>query len=104
MLVPFPVSPSTTLTIPYLMPFTSMRVLLHPPTHSQPHRSSIPLCWDIKPPQAQGPPLPLMPEKAILCYICTRSHGSLHQLFGWWFSPWEFKMVWLVDIVLPMGL
>jgi len=26
-------------------------------------------------------------------------------LFGWWFSPWEFWGVWLVDIaVLPMGL
>ena len=26
-------------------------------------------------------------------------------LFGWWFSPWELWVVWLVDIVvLPMGL
>ena len=25
-----------------------------------------------------GPPLPLMPDNAILCYICDWSHGSLH--------------------------
>jgi hypothetical protein len=26
-------------------------------------------------------------------------------LFGWWFSPWDFWRVWLVNIVaLPMGL
>jgi hypothetical protein len=22
-------------------------------------------------------------------------------LFGWWFSPWEFWGIWLVDIVVP---
>ena len=43
-----------------------------------PHHHSIPLCWSIKPPQDQGLPLPLMPDKAILCYICRWSHGSLH--------------------------
>jgi hypothetical protein len=43
-----------------------------------PHRHSILLCWGIKPSQDQGPPLPLMPDKAILCYICCWSHGSLH--------------------------
>jgi hypothetical protein len=43
-----------------------------------PHHSNIPLCWDIKPPQDQGPSLPLMPDKDILSYICIWSHGSLH--------------------------
>jgi hypothetical protein len=32
----------------------------------------------IQPSQDQGPLLPLMPDKAILCYICSGSHGSLH--------------------------
>ena len=37
----------------------------HPPTHPlPPHPSTIPLHWGIKSPQDQGPPLPLMPDKA----------------------------------------
>jgi hypothetical protein len=40
--------------------------------------SGIPLHWGIEHPQAQGPPLPLMSNKAILCHICSQSHGSLH--------------------------
>jgi hypothetical protein len=32
----------------------------------------------MEPSQDQGPLLPLMPDKAIFCYICGRSHGSLH--------------------------
>jgi hypothetical protein len=32
------------------------------------------------------PLLPLMSDKAILCYICCWSHGSLHVHSGWWFS------------------
>ena len=35
------------------------------------------LCWVIKLSQDQGPPLPLMPDNTILCYICSWSHGSL---------------------------
>ena len=48
-----------------LIPSSSafMRVLLHP---LLPHLSSIPLPWVIEPPQDQGPPLPLMLDKAIL--------------------------------------
>jgi hypothetical protein len=50
-----------------------------PPTHPLlPHRSSMTLCWGIEPPQDQGPSLPLIPDKAILFYICSWSHGSLH--------------------------
>jgi hypothetical protein len=57
-----------------------MRELTHPPpTHPfPPHRTNILLYWGIKPPQDQGPPLPLMRDKAILCCICSWSHGSLH--------------------------
>jgi hypothetical protein len=34
------------------------------------HQPIISLHWGIEPPQDQGCPLPLMPDKAILCYIC----------------------------------
>jgi hypothetical protein len=74
---PHPGSPSTILPIP---PFgSSMRLFLppHPPPFL-PLLCSVPLHWGIKPPQDQGPSLPLMPDKAILCYICCWIHGSLH--------------------------
>jgi hypothetical protein len=49
----------------------------HPflPSTFQPWHS---LHWDMAPHQAQGPLLPLMSNKAILCHICGRSHGTLH--------------------------
>jgi hypothetical protein len=55
-----------------------MRVLPHLPIHSPTlsSLSSIPLHWGIKHSQAQGPLLPLMSNKAILCHICGWSHGS----------------------------
>ena len=37
-----------------------------------------PLHCRIQPSQDQGPLLPLVLDKAILCYICSWSHGSLH--------------------------
>jgi len=44
-----------------------------PPTHSLlPQGPSIPPPWVIE------PPLSVMPDKAILCYICGWSHGSLY--------------------------
>ena len=64
----------------------------------------ISLYWGIKPPQDQASSFPLIPDKAVLCYICSWSCGSLCVLFGGWFSPWELWEVWLVDtIALPMG-
>jgi hypothetical protein len=69
----------------------------------------IPLHWGIKPFQDQGPLLPLMPNKAILCYICSWGHGSLH-VYSLVVSlvPGSLGRGWgesLVDIVvLPMGL
>jgi hypothetical protein len=38
----------------------------------------IPLHWGIETSQDQGPLLPLMTDKAILCYIWGWSHGSFH--------------------------
>lgn len=80
------------------------------PTHTLlPYYPSIPLCSCIESSQDQWPPLLLMPNKAILCYICSCSHMSLHAyIFGWGFSPCELgwgERVWLVDtVVFPMGL
>ena len=68
--------------IPFLG-FPSENPLSHP---SSPYSSThllllpcpgIPLHWGIEPSQDQEPPLPLMPDKTILCYICGWSHGSL---------------------------
>ena len=55
------------------LPFASVRVLLHPFTHScftplaSPYTGASSL-----------PPLPLMSDKAMLCYICIWRPGSLH--------------------------
>lgn len=97
MLSPFLVSP---LDLPSPIPLSLLLWKCsptHPPTHSHP---GIPLHWRIESSQDQGPFLPLMPNKAILYYICGWSQGCL-----WWFSLWELWEIWLVDIlVLPKGL
>ena len=77
MLSPFLISPPET---PYpISPIpASIRVCpptIHPLLPPHPH---IPLHWGIKPSQNQGPLLPLMPDKAILCCIYSWSHGSHH--------------------------
>jgi hypothetical protein len=73
---PFPVSPLETpipsaLFLFYEGVLASTHLLL-------PSRPSIPLHWDIEPSQDQELFLILMPDKDILCYICSWSHGSLH--------------------------
>ena len=55
------------LPIPSPLPFAHMRVLLHPPTHFSFTPLYRLLPWGTKPPQDQGPPLPLISDKAILC-------------------------------------
>jgi hypothetical protein len=49
---------------------------------------NIPLPWVIKPPQDQRAPLPVMPDNAILCYICSSSSefSNVNSLIGG-FSP-----------------
>jgi hypothetical protein len=49
--------------------------------------------------------------KGLHSYWCQIKQSLLHMqmepciLFGWWFSPGELWVVWLIDIVvLPMGL
>ena len=61
-------------------PPTSQKMLPLPPTHFHlPAHPLIPLHWSIKPSQDQGSLLPLMSENAILCSICSWSHGYLHM-------------------------
>jgi hypothetical protein len=106
MFSPFHISP---LEIPYPIPPApaSMRVLLHSPT-------PILLPWHyptlgIEHPQARGPLLLQMTNKAILCHICGQRHGSLHvySLVG---GPVPGSSgggggVWLLDTIAPsMGL
>jgi hypothetical protein len=66
--------------IPYPNPLSpaSTRVLPHPHPRVLCPIGDILLCWSIKPSQEQGPPLPLLPDNVILCYICSWSHESLH--------------------------
>jgi hypothetical protein len=53
-----------------------------PPTQPLwPIHHGILLHWGIEPSQDQWPLLPLMPDKAILCYICGWSHELLHVYY-----------------------
>jgi hypothetical protein len=98
-LSPFQV-PTAKPTIPSSFPCFYEDVL--PPTYPLlPPYPWIPLHWGIEPSQDQGPLLPLMPNKAILCYICNWNHG---------FPPCVLPGssggggIWLVDIiVLPIN-
>jgi hypothetical protein len=71
--------------------------IFHPPSFPQLHFIShirsptyplsspcpdIPLHWGKGPSKDQGPLIPLMSNKAICCYICSRSHGPLH-VYSW---------------------
>jgi hypothetical protein len=103
MLSPFLVFPPQT---PFLMPHPSCFYEgALPPL--LPHRPSIPLCWVLETSQNPGHLLTWMPDKAILCYICSCSYGPLHvySLVGGLVPGSSGGGVWLVDIVvLPMWL
>jgi hypothetical protein len=72
MLSPFPTSPTeTTYTIPLPMLLCCSHPLLPP-------CPPIALHLGIELSQHQGPLLPMLPDKAILCYICGWTHISLH--------------------------
>jgi hypothetical protein len=99
--------------IPYLL---SRKPLFHPQSpcfrKGAPPPTHLPILpWQsrtlgIEPSQEQGALLPLMPNKAILCYICFWSHGSLHvySLIGG-LVPGSSEGICLVDIVvLPIRL
>ena len=94
-------------TPPYPTPHLCFYKGAPPPIYPlPPHYLSIPLYWGINPSQDQGHLILLMPEKPHpLLHMQLKSWVSPCVFFGWLFSPWEFWMVWLVDIVVtPMGL
>ena len=102
--IPFPGSPQET---PYPIPFPLVIggcSLKHPPTPA-----SLPWYSPTLEHQAfkdKEPLLLLMPDKAILCYICGWSHRSLHvySLVGG-LIPGSSGDICLVDIaILPMSL
>ena len=69
--IPFPSFPSKNpLSFPH-----SPCSLTHPHPFPGP---GIPLYWGIEPSQNQGPLFPLMTDQAILNYICSQIHESLH--------------------------
>jgi hypothetical protein len=71
------------------------------PTHPLlPQQPSIPLSRVIKPPQDQGAPLSVMPDKYTSATYPAGAMGTLNVLFGWWFSPWEFWGFRLDDILI----
>ena len=63
---------------------------------------AIPLHWGMEPSQDQRPLLPLMTNKAILCYICSWSHESHHvySLAGGLVQGSSRISVWLVLFLL----
>jgi hypothetical protein len=69
---PFPGFPSENPPIPSPKSLLTTHPLLLP-------GPGIPLHWDIEPSRDQGPLLPLMTDKTILCCICSWSHGSFHM-------------------------
>jgi hypothetical protein len=97
MLPPFLVSPLES-PCPIPPPPASMSVLPLLSTHSCLTNPSIPLHWGIEPSQDQGPLLPLMPHKAILCYMCSWSHGSLlvNSLVGGLLPGSSGRSGWLI--------
>jgi hypothetical protein len=84
---------------PILLPSASMRVLPNPLTHSC-LSTRILLHWSTEASQDQKPLLPLMPNKAILCYICSWSHESLHvySLVGGLVSGSSGASGWLISL------
>ena len=61
----------------------------------------IPLHWGIGPSHDQGPLLSLMSNKAILCYICSWSHG--YSLVGGLLPGSSGGTGWLILLFLQWG-
>ena len=103
MLSSFQVSP---LEIPYpILPLpASMRVLLHPPIPDSSPWHSPTLRHQALPGPRASPPIDVRQGHPLL-HMQLESWVPPCVLLGWWFSPWKFWGIWLVDIVvLPMEL
>ena len=75
-IIPFPGPPNLKPAILSPLPLVLLGCSL-----TQPHHPRIPLHWGIESSQDQGPFLPLMTNKAILCYLYSWTYGSLHVYF-----------------------
>ena len=76
------------------------------PTHPLPLPGpGIPLHWGIEHSQDQRPLLPSMSNKAILCYICSWSHGSLqvYSLVGGLVPRSSGGTGWLILLLFLWG-
>ena len=101
MLSPFQTPPPETLySIP--PPCFDKGAPCSPPIHSHLLALVFPYTW---PSQDQAPLLPLMPNKAILCYIWGWSHGSLHMysLVGGLFPGRSVESGWLILLFFLWG-
>ena len=78
MMSPFLVTPPQTHIPSPPIPFASMRMLLHLFTHSYLTSLASPYAGASSLHGTKDLPLPLLSEKAILCYICIWNCGSLH--------------------------
>ena len=98
MLLLLPVSPPKT---PYLIPSPPA----HQPTHSWFPVLAFPYTGALSLQQDQGPFLPLMSDKAILCYICGWSLGFLHvySLVGGLVPGRSRTAGWFVLLFLLLG-
>ena len=76
----FQITPPQALPSHNLPHLPTLRLYEGAPSPTHPlglYPSNIPICWGLKPPRDQGPPLPFMSDKTIFCYLCIWSHGSL---------------------------
>ena len=86
------------------LPSDFMRVYAHRCTHS--HLTALFfLSNGTKPSQNLVPPLPLMQDKAPLCYICSWSHGSLYvySLVGVFVPVSSGVSSWLISLLFLSG-
>ena len=77
-----------------------------PPMHPlPPYCSNFFLSNGTKPSQNLVPPLPLMPDKPPLCYICCWSHGSLYvySLVGVFVPVSSGVSSWLISLIFLLG-
>jgi hypothetical protein len=90
--------------IPSAFPFASLRMLLHPLTHSHLIALESPYNGTSSLHRTKGPP-PIDSRKGHpLLHMYLESMIPSCILFGWWFSLRDLWMIQWVDIVLPMGM
>jgi len=85
-------------------PPASMRVLLHPPTHSCLTMLAFPYTGETSLHRTKDLPSHwCLTRLSSATYAAEAMGPSMYILFDW-FGPWELWEVWLVNSVLPVGL